>query len=164
MRHQLTAGDEGLAAAIDRDPGERDSSGFVPLDARLIPWQTVMSGDRYRDPDEAAAVDVLCSRLQLSPQDVRARLGFEDEPVLAQLPNETNYERRAKLRRERKRLVGILHHQTGREYREIQQEINEIVAAGRSVDEHTLPELEVAIRALTRQIASLPGGQSRHAA
>ena len=142
---------------------ERDGSGFVPLDARLVPWQTVMSGDFYRDPEEAAAVDTLCARLQLTPAEVRARLRFDEQPVLAQLPDETDYERRAKLRRERKRLVGILHHQTRRDYRDIQQEINETVAAGRSVDTHTITELETAIRGLTRQISAATGTTRRDA-
>jgi superfamily II DNA or RNA helicase len=150
IRHQLiaTAEQEPLA---DRDAAERDSSGFVPLDARLHPWATVMSGLRYRDPDQAAAIDTLSGKLQLTPEELLARLGMDS--VLPDMPDETEYERRARLRRERKRLVGILHHQTGREYREIQQETNEIVASGRPVNDHTIGELEAAIRVLTRQLA-----------
>jgi superfamily II DNA or RNA helicase len=150
IRHQLiaTAEQEPLA---DRDGTERESSGFVPLDARLHPWETVMSGLRYRDPDHAAAIDTLSVKLQLAPEELLARLGMDS--ALPETPDETEYERRARLRRERKRLVGILHHQTGREFREIQQETNEIVASGRPVNDHTIGELEAAVRVLTRQLA-----------
>jgi len=77
--------------------------------------------------------------------------------VLPELPDETEYERRARLRRERRRLAGILHHQTGRDYPEIHQETNEIVAAGRPVNDHTIAELEAAIRLLTRHLADAGG-------
>ena len=156
MRHQLTA-TEDHGHDNDREGVERDPSGFVPLDARLQPWETVMSGLRYRDPDQAAAIDILSVKLQLTPEELLARLGVDERPVLPDLPDETEYERRARLRRERKRLVGILHHQTGRDYREIQQETNEIAAAGRSVNDHTISELEAAIRLLTRQLADSGG-------
>jgi superfamily II DNA or RNA helicase len=154
IRHQLvaTADQEGQSPS---DGTESDVSGFVPLDARLHPWDTVMSGLRYRDPDQAAAIDTLSGKLQLTPEELLSRLGMD--PVLPNLPDETEYERRARLRRERKRLVGILHHQAGREYREIQQETNEIVASGRAVSDHTIGELEAAIRVLTRQLAGSGG-------
>jgi superfamily II DNA or RNA helicase len=150
IRHQLIATAE-AEPHTEADGIERDSTTFVPLDARLHQWETVMSGLRYRDPDQAAAIDTLSVKLQLSPEELLARL--EMDPVLPERPDETEYERRARLRRERKRLVGILHHQTGREYRDIQQETNEIVASGRPVNNHTIGELEAAIRVLTRQLA-----------
>ena len=123
-----------------------------------------MSGRRYRDPDEAAAIDLLAVRHQIAPEQLLARIGIDSAPVLPAQPNETEYERRARLRRERKRLVGLLHHQTGRDYREIQQEINEIVAGGRSVEGHTIAELEAAIRAISRRLADAATSSRVHAA
>jgi len=163
MRHQLIATEES-GRELDRDPAERDPAGFVPLDARLQPWETVMSGLRFRDPDHAAAIDILSVKLQLTPEELLARLGVDERPVLLDLPDETEYERRARLRRERRRLVALLHHHTGREYREIQQETNEIVASGRAINDHTLAELEAAIRALTRQLADTGAAARRPAA
>lgn len=155
MRHQLTADPDTDPEKADAGgTADQQQSGFVPLEARLQPWGTVMSGMRFRDPDQAAAIDILCRQLQLTAEEVLARLGVDDQPVLPEIPDESEFERRARLRRERKRLVGILHHQTGRDYRDIQQEINEVVAAGRAINDHTIIELEAAIRLLTREIAS----------
>lgn len=164
MRHQLVATDDGDDNGDGRDPGERNPNGFVPLDARLQPWETVMSGMRFRDPDQAAAIDTLSRQLQISPEEILARLEADNEPVIPELPDETEFERRARLRRERKRLVGILHHATGREYRDIQQEINEVVAAGRPINDHTVAELESAVRLLTREIARTDGQPGEQAA
>jgi hypothetical protein len=163
MRHQLTPTEE-TTRTVERDGTDQDHSGFVPLDARLHPTETVMSGRRYRDPDEAAAIDLLAVRHQVAPEELLTRMGIDSEPVLRVQPDETEYERRARLRRERKRLVGLLHHQTGRDYREIQQEINEIVAGGRPIDDHTIGDLEAAIRALTRQLADAAASPRQHAA
>ncbi len=49
-----------------------------------------------------------------------------------------------------------------RDYQELQQWVNEVVAAGRPVTEHTIPELEQAARLLTREVTGggdLPGLQ-----
>jgi superfamily II DNA or RNA helicase len=164
MRHQLTPTEE-TTPTVDRDAGaDPDHFGFVPLDARLHAAETVMSGRRYRDPDEAAAIDLLAVRHQVAPEELLARMGIDSEPVLRVQPDESEFERRERLRRERKRLVGLLHYQTAREYREIQQEINEIVAGGRGIDDHTIAELEAAIRVLTRQLADAAARQQPHAA
>jgi superfamily II DNA or RNA helicase len=154
IRHQLVALPDTVPMIADGD-GDADASAssYVPLDARVVAQETLMSGLRFRDPDQAAAIDTLSRQLGIPPEEVLNRLQVDNEPVLPELPAETEFERRERLRRERKRLVGILHHATGREYREIQQYLNEAVAASRSVDEHTVAELERAVRLLTRMIA-----------
>jgi hypothetical protein len=43
----------------------------------------------------------------------------------------------------------VLHSVSGREHPEIQHLINEVVAGGRPVEQHTAPELERAVRFLT---------------
>lgn len=163
MRHQIVATDQG-----DQDENgdlrEMPPSGFVPLGARLQTSETVMGGLRFRDPDQATAIDILSRQLELPAEEILSRLGIDDQSVAPALPEETAFERRSRLRSERKRLVGILHHQTGREYREIQQEVNEIVAAGRPINDHTVPELEAALRVLTRQIAANGGVATEEAA
>ena len=97
--------------------------------------------------------------LGISPEEVLRRLGVGSEPILPALSGETEFERRERLRRERKRLVGILHHRSGRDYQEIQQWVNEVVAAGRPVTEHTIAELEQAVRLLTRELADEDRGR-----
>ncbi len=123
-----------------------------------------MGGLRFRDPDQATAIDILSRQLELPAEEILSRLGIADQGVAPSLPEESAFERRSRLRSERKRLVGILHHQTGREYREIQQEVNEIAAAGRPINDHTVPELEAALRVLTRQIAANGGVATEEAA
>jgi hypothetical protein len=112
---------------------------------------------RFADPDQAAAIDTLSRQLDISPEEVLARLGVDNEPVLPALPDETEFERRERLRRERKRLVGMLHFRSGRDYQEIQQWVNEVVAAGRPVNEHTVSELERGVRLVTKEIAGENG-------
>jgi superfamily II DNA or RNA helicase len=154
IRHQLVALDDDEPTISEAETDiEATPSSYVPLDARVVAQETFMSGLRFRDPDQAAAIDTLSRQLGIGPEEVLSRLQVDNEPVLPELPAETEFERRERLRRERKRLVGILHHVTGREYREIQQYVNEAVAASRSVDEHTVAELERAVRLLTRMIA-----------
>lgn len=162
MRHLLSGEDED-DPRLDLGEGGDDtqSSSFVPLDARVQAAETVMSGLRFADPEQAAAVDVFSRRLGVPPEEVVRCLGL-DEPVLSVLPDETEFERRERLRRERKRLVGMMHFRSGRDYQEIQQWVNEVVAAGRPVTEHTIPELEQAMRTLTRELAADDRG--RHAA
>ena len=162
MRHQLSEDDEPALKESDGGDGA-NSTTFVPLDARVEAAETVMSGMRFADPDQAAAVDALSRRLGIPPEQVLARLEVDNEPVLPPLPAETEFERRERLRRERKRLVGILHHRSGRDYQEIQQWVNEVVAAGRPVTEHTIPELEHAARLLTGAVTGsgdVPGVQA----
>jgi hypothetical protein len=132
---------------------EANRATFVPLDARVQARDTLMSGLRFTDPDQAAAVDALSRHLGITPEEVLARLGMGKDPVLPPLPGESEFERRERLRGERKRLVGILHHRSGRDYQEIQQWVNEVVASGRSITEHTVPELEHAVRLLTQELS-----------
>jgi len=122
-----------------------------------------MSGLRFSDPDQAAAVDTMSRGLGISPEEVLARLGVGNEPILPALSGESEFERRERLRRERKRLVGILHHRSGREYEEIQQWVNEVAAAGRAITEHTIAELEQAIKLLTPELSG-PSGATRESA
>ncbi len=154
MRHQLGESNDEPASGGGEGGEGPNSTTFVPLDARVHATETVMSGMRFTDPDQAAAVDAFSRRLGITPEQVLTRLGVDNEPVLPPLPAETEFERRERLRRERKRLVGILHHRSGRDYQEIQQWVNEVVAASRPVTEHTIPELEQAARLLTREITN----------
>ena len=155
MRHQLSDGDDdGRQPERGEHVDGPQPSSFVPLDARVQAAETVMSGMRFTDPDQAAAVDAFSRRLGIPPEEVLRRLGVDDEPVLPALADETEFERRKRLRRERKRLVGMLHFRSARDYQEIQQWVNEVVAAGRPVTEHTISELEHAVRVLTRELAS----------
>lgn len=150
-----------LAETVDPVPVERELgisehlSAFIPLDARVEAQATLMSGLRFRSPAQAAAIDTLARDLAVEPEEIYRRVVGDAEPVLPALPDETEFERRERLRRERKRLVGHLHHRSGREYSEIQTWINDAVAGGRPVTGHTLDELERTVRTLTREIAGL---------
>lgn len=154
MRHELSSeDDDDTRPEPSEGEDDRQSSSFVPLDARVQAAETVMSGMRFTDPDQAAAVDAFSRRLGVPPQEVLRRLRLDSEVVLPALPGETEFERRERLRRERKRLVGMLHFRSGRDYEEIQQWVNEVVATGRPITEHTVPELERATRVLARELA-----------
>jgi hypothetical protein len=164
MRRQLTDKDPQADRYGEGDGSDLQANTFLPLDARVRAAETVMSGLRFNDPDQAAAVDTMSRSLGISAEEVLARLGVSSEPILPALSGETEFERRERLRRERKRLVGILHHRAGRDYQEIQQWVNEVVAAGRPITEHTLAELEQAIRLLTRELSRPAGGRGAQAA
>ena len=154
MHHQLGDTDDDDGARPETgDVTDSPSSSFVPLEARVEAAETVMSGTRFTDPDQAAAVDALSRRLGISPEEVLRRLGVDEDQILPARADETEFERRERLRRERKRLVGMVHFRSSRDYQEIQQWINEVVAAGRPVTEHTVPELEHAVQLLTRELA-----------
>jgi superfamily II DNA or RNA helicase len=163
LRHDLTtAPDEHQAdvSDLDADPA---SSSFVALDARVAPQGALLSGLLCANPQQAAAIDELSRTLGLDAEEVYRRVIGGDEPILPPLPDETDFVRRERLRKERRRLVGRLHHATARDYAELQTWVNDAVAAGRPVDQHTIAELERGIRLLVRALEkgrSSPGAEA----
>lgn len=153
ITHQLVALDDAEPTLLERTEPEDRTSSFIPLDARVEAQGAWMSGLRFSDPAQATAIDMLARQLVLPPEEVYLRVVGSNQPVLPGLPAETDYERRGRLRKERKRLVGFLHRRSGRDYSEIQTWINDAIATGRPVVEHTVPELERSIRLLTKEIA-----------
>ncbi len=160
VRHQLAedpAGEDSeFPGPVGEEPdggeiSERDGAGFTPLSANVRPVETMMAGLRFADPEMAAAIDTIKRRGTLGISEIVERLGLAEpagpgEPI-------PEFERRETLRRERHRLVGLLHYQTGREFQDIQLWLNEAVAGGRPVAEHTLHELQAAVALLSRAIS-----------
>lgn len=149
-----------IGATPDRDSLERGDEGdpspsstFIALDARVQAQGALLSGLRCASPEQAAAIDQLARDLGVDALEVYQRVLGDDSPPPPGAPEETEFERRERLRRERRRLVGRLHHLTDRDYSELQQWVNEAVATGRPVGEHTIAELERGIRLLTGEIA-----------
>lgn len=164
LHHQLVTLDDPEPIASEPSESEEHSSSFIPLDARVEAQGALMSGLRFSDSAQATAIDMLARQLGLAPEEIYQRVIGSNEPVLPGLPTETDYERRDRLRKERKRLVGFLHHRSSRDYSEIQTWINDAIATGRPVVEHTVPELERSIRLLTQEIARhTDGGHSQAA-
>lgn len=152
LRHQLTTIDQEQPQQEIAEPTDKLSS-FVPLDARVQAQGALMGGLRFRDPEEATAINTLARTLGQDPEEIYRRLLGDQQPVLPALPDETEFDRRRRLRVERKRLVGHLHHRSHRDYAEIQTWINDAVADSKPVEEHTIAELEKAIRLLTQEIS-----------
>ncbi len=132
---------------------ELSAASFVPLSAEVEASATIMGGTRFSDPDQAAAVETLARTLALDPAEVLSRLGVMPGDALSGSDSEPDFVAREKLRRRRKRLVGQLHHATGRGYEEIQRQINAAVAGGRGVDRQSLRELGAGVRLLEQTVA-----------
>lgn len=152
MRHTIVAdpdpNDNAREGAGDRSPGS-----FVPLSASFERSATVMGGSTFEDAEQAAAVETIARSLGMDQPEVLRRLGLQQRGTRAPVPSPPAFERRETLRRERKRLVGRIHHALGRDYDEIQRWVNKQVASGRPVNQHTLDELEAAVKLLSRVLA-----------
>jgi len=157
LRHQLTSVED-LASEPEVGESSNEIAGaFVPLDARVEAQGALMGGLQFSNPAQAAAIYTLARDLGEDPDEIYRRVVGDQAPVLPVLPSETEFERRERLRKVRKRLVGHLHHRTGRDYAEINTWINDAVACSKPVGEHTVNELEKSVRLLTREIASYQG-------
>jgi superfamily II DNA or RNA helicase len=164
LRHQLSSVEDPTPEPESHE--QQESAGmFVPLDARVQAQGALMGGLRFSNPAQATAIYALARDLGEDPDEIYRRVIGDTAPVLPSLPSETEFERRERLRKERKRLVGHLHHRSGRDYAEINTWINDAVACGKPVSEHTISELEKSIRALTQEVARCQGcSDSRDAA
>jgi superfamily II DNA or RNA helicase len=153
LRHDVSQDlDDQVSSPGDAEPPQTVST-FVALDARVQAQGALLSGLRCAGPEQAAAIDQLARDLGLEPVEVYQRVMGDESVMLPGPPQETEFERRERLRRERRRLVGRLHHATQRDYSEIQQWVNDAVANGRPVNENTVAELERGIRMLLRTLA-----------
>jgi superfamily II DNA or RNA helicase len=125
--------------AVFDEPGERRATersaalDFEPLSADVAPQMTLFGG-----PDPAP-------KIKLTP--AADPVALPDTPASAPL-----YERRARLRNERHRLVSDLTRRHGTSHREINAWVNREVGIS-SVDKATLQQLERSIELLERRLA-----------
>lgn len=151
----------GTAAA---DSPEESASDFVALAAKVEARGALMGGLILAGTEQAEAVEMLARQLAIDPAEVVRRVIGQDTPVIPPLAAESEFERRGRLRAERKRLVGKLGHESGREYAEIQTWVNEATADGKPVGEQTVAELEAGLRLLAFAVGGGVGGAEQAAA
>lgn len=139
--------DEGADEALD-------GGSFVPLAADVHAQGALLSGALVEDPQLAYAVDVLARRQGISPQEVLRSLPGRQMPqdVVASI-DEPEFERRARLAKDRDRLARRLAYLAGMEFKDVHQTVNGMVAGGKPVKEHTVDQLTAGIEHLEREIA-----------
>ena len=135
-----------------------EPNSFIPLATRVEPTQTVMSGLRFSDPGQAAAIEAFAREFHVPARHILERMEIA-EPAPAVAAEETAFEERERLRKKRDRLVRV-HVARARErgedieHRDVNQRLNEVVACARPVSEHTVAELRAAVRLLSREMAT----------
>lgn len=157
-RYKVDDADDKSAQAMDHPSDGQEgldghTSTFMPLGADVRAQGALLSGTLISDPDEAAHIDAIARKRRLSPEQVLRMLG--ETPRGPAQSEELESDRRRRLRQERRRLVGRLHHLTGRSFDEINVWTNERTANGRSVEEATLSELEAGRSLLEVEVADV---------
>ncbi len=150
---QITQADESGNGELEGEEPQATSS-FVPLGAQVRAQGAVLSGAVIGDPDLAAAVDTIARKTNRSAEAVLSDIGQLPAVTGPTAATEAPFEARERLRRERKRLVGRLHHHAGRQFDEINTWVNGICAGGRRVDEQAVHELEHGNRVLVDALAA----------
>lgn len=163
MQHKLE--DEDLEP-VSEQPDDLDDEdaladeqegSFAPLGADLKPQAAVVSGTEVPDPDTAFAIEAL-ARAQGIPveQAWRRWSGTSSAPVIEEVTDEPDFQRRKRLRNERNKLVRRLHYILGQgvPFEHLHSQTNAVCAQGRNINEQTVQELERGNSLLQARIAA----------
>jgi superfamily II DNA or RNA helicase len=156
IRVQLAELDEEDASEDADSEIAKDASDFTALRAEIHADGALLSGLPLPNPEDADAVDRLARTTGRSAAEIWSLISTDRTIVVTNPGNEAGFEAREKLRRERSRLVGRLHHLINESHRDINARINGALGVV-TIEECTVEKLERSIDILNAEV-------SKHAA